>query len=281
MTLYSRIINHWNQTVNCLYLLFISIFTLVIIKPVLSHETWIEVENYNGGSGLPIIADFMIGENFKGDTLAHIPSKVVFSGLIDKYGNRELQGYAGDYPAISKTSRVGGLHILYYQTKPEVMLYKEFNKFEKFAYDYDLDWAIEAHRKRGLQLTNFTESYSRCAKALLWRDMPNGEDMPVGMPLELVLLKNPYENKIKSFPKFIMVRLLWNGEPLANRQIKVFRKDIGQSLVRVKTNFEGIASVSMEKSGVVMLNAVHIVPIEKTKKEVWHSFWASLTFEIK
>ena len=274
-------LNLITKTVNWNYLFLMSNFFLgFFIQPAACHETWIEAESFYGKAGTKILADFMVGQNFKGDSLAYIPENIQFAGVMDGLGKIELKGFAGDYPAINISPRQAGLQILYYYTKPERITYENFSEFEEFVRDNALEHIILEHHERKLKNKNFTEAYSRCAKALLWRGSSPGHDVAVGMPLEIILEDGLREVNDKGPLRPLVVRLLWQGKPKPGLQIKVFNRS-QMSLIKVKTNKFGRALIPITNTGLFMLNAVNIVPGEKSMNSDWHSYWASLTLMVK
>ena len=70
---------------------------------------------------------------------------------------------------------------------------------------------------------NITESFSRCAKALIKRGVQDGQDEVIGMPFEFVIENNPYDNGSKTGSE-IYARLLWEGKPHRFAQITIFNK---------------------------------------------------------
>jgi hypothetical protein len=139
---------------------------------------------------------------------------------------------------------------------------------------------VAEHRARGLPERDFSETYVRCAKALIQVGPVRDEDRdrPVGLPLELVALANPYAGPL---PDGLPVRLFWKGAPLADTQIAVFRESggsVGRTVTR--TGEDGVASIPVDGRGRFLLNAVRLDPADPNTGDEWHSHWASLTFAV-
>ncbi len=241
-----------------------------------AHEFWIEPARFRIESGGDIVADLKIGQDFKGDAHPYLPSRTKEAWVVDRDGKRPSRARVGDIPAFKEASGRSGLHILAYHSTPHRLTYTKPGKFERFLENQGLGWALTEHRKRGLKKIGFSEAYSRCAKALVQSGDGGGTDVVIGMPIELVAKANPYALRAAALP----VTLLWRGEPLANTQITVFREKDGLEVTKVRTGTNGDATIPLGDGGRFLLNAVHIIPWHEKPKDAWHSYWASLTFEI-
>ena len=97
------------------------------------------------------------------------------------------------------------------------------------------------------------------------------------MPAEFVAQENPYED---TTPETLRVLLLWEGKPLANRQVNVFRKGLDERAAIVRTDEAGIAEIPTAETGAYLINAVQILDgVTDPGNSPWESWWASLTFE--
>lgn len=258
----------------------IVVCALLVMAPLIggAHEYWIEPAEFRVEPGGPILADLKVGENFEGKVNPYHPNYSFGAWVVDGGELRNASSSTGDIPAFTEVAGGPGLHILAYYSRPARLTYTELGKFARFLAGKGLDWAIEEHRKRGLPETGFVEAFSRCAKALVQAGAGGGEDAFVGLPLELVAGANPYD--LPAGTAALPVTLLWQGEPLVNAQIAIFRDKDGVEVTKVQTDAEGKASIPLGAGGKFLLNAVHIIPWDKQPDDAWHSYWASLTFEI-
>lgn len=246
-----------------------------------AHEFWIEPQRFEIEPSQDLVADLRVGEYFKGNSQTYLPAKFVLFKVIDPAGTRPVKGRLGDTPAVDIPARGSGLHVIVYQSTPSSVTYDDLDDFASFARKQGLGWAVDAHRRRGLDTTDIKEGYTRYARTLVRVGDGAGQDRPVGMPLELVAVTNPYtadENED------ITVRLLWRGEGHANAQVTVFRKhsDCRTSRVTLRTDAEGRAVVPRGRGGRLLVNAVQLTePGERLPDRMgaaWESLWASLTF---
>lgn len=260
------------------------LFGLILVVYALAaaadaHEYWIEPLQFRLAAGKDIVANLRLGEEFKGNIHPFIPQRSLGTWLVNADGTRPWGARIGDIPAVREAPGPPGLHVLAYHSTAARLSYTEAGKFADFLDKNGLAWALEEHQRRGLPETGFDEAYSRCAKALIQSGDGEGDDAVIGMPLELVAGANPYT--LPPDASVLPVTLLWQGEPLADAQITVFRDRDGVGVEKVRTGPNGAASIPLGDGGRFLLNAIHIIPWDEMPADAWHSYWASLTFEIQ
>jgi len=262
--------------------LFRGLFILLcVVAPPMAaaaHEFWIDPVQFRLEASEEITANLRIGQEFKGDAYPFLPARSKGTWTVDADGMRPWRAQIGDMPAVNEAPGPSGLHVLSYYSTPSRLTYSEPGKFAKFLDESGLNWALEEHRQRGFEEVGFDEAFTRCAKALVQSGEGDGEDVIIGMPIELVANANPYELTLTD--AVMPVMLLWQGEPLADAQITVFRLKDELDITEVQTGPDGGALIPLAGGGKFLLNAVHIIPWDEQPDDVWHSYWASLTFEI-
>jgi uncharacterized GH25 family protein len=140
--------------------------------------------------------------------------------------------------------------------------------------------AISAQRaKRGQTGEPVKEVYSRCAKSLVavGGGAGAGFDRALGLPLELVPEVNPYTLKGGGE---LPVRLLYQGKPLAGALVMALQKDRPEPKLTARSDSKGRVKLRLDRPGVWLVKAVHMVPVARETGADWESFWASLTFEM-
>lgn len=246
-----------------------------------AHEFWIEPQRFEIEPSQDVVADLRVGEYFKGNSQTYLPANFVLFKAIDPAGTRPVKGRLGDTPAVNLPARGSGLHVIVYQSTPSSVTYDDLDDFASFARKQGLGWAVDAHRRRGLESTDIKEAYTRYARTLVRVGDGAGRDRPVGMPLELVAITNPYT---ASENEDITVRLLWRGEAHTGAQVTVFRKhsECRTSRTTLRTDAEGRAVVPRGPGGRLLVNAVQLTEpgegVPARMGAVWASLWASLTF---
>ena len=228
----------------------------------------------------PVSIDIMAGEMFKGHSLSYNP--VRFSRLQLAVRDRviDIKGRLGDLPAIRITPRTGGLHTILYQSTGSEIEYNTPQKFTDFAEQEGLGWLDEAHQRRGLPSSGFTETFYRYCKSLLDVGTGGGKDQARGLLAELITLENPYTFEGSHLP----VKLLWRGEPAVGTQVSIFHRSTDGAAIRsiAITDRFGVARIPLVDAGSYLLSAVLVEPGESNDPvdPVWVSHWASLTFAV-
>ncbi|MEQ9641046.1 MAG: DUF4198 domain-containing protein [Alphaproteobacteria bacterium] len=251
------------------------------LAPASAHEMWIEPHAFRLAPDTEIVADMRVGQKMKGYTLPYLEASIDRIGIVDPQARRELPGTMGDLPAIHVVPEAPGLQVLFYESRAERLGWAEFAKFESFLRTDGLAWVLEEHRKRGLPDSGFQEAYTRCAKALVQvGDGVAGNDVEVGLTVELVADVNPYTLAVGDT---LPVRALWRGKPFVGAQLRVFRRPPGETdavIVDFITDDAGQGRVPLAGPGVYLLSAVQMSEGLEKPADVWHSWWASLVFEV-
>ncbi len=255
---------------------------LFLQSPSFGHEYWIEPISFSPALGQQVSANLKVGSDLKGQSLAFIPQFTLSYQLMDAKGMLELEGAAGDRPALNFFPEQAGLNVIVYQTTKNRVTFSEWEVFEKYLVSEGMPEIIGRHRERGLPQTDFSESYSRYAKTLIDVDSTGtGNDAATGMIIELVAMQNPYSLQPG---EELGIQLLYRGEPLADNQISIFMQDQARTkelvVERVRTDENGQIKFVPEPGLMYLLNSIEIEEISGQGKLSWESFWASLTFAV-
>ena len=259
------------------YLAFLIVF---MSAPARAHEFWLEVTDFSPKASEPISVTHFVGQKFKGDSFPYVREWYQRYALVNVSGKTEIDGVDGNDPAVKLVIEQPGLAILTYLSKPNAIDFQTWQKYEKYLNEEGLESFKSRHRSQGKPDININELYTRCAKALIGVEDGKGSDRPIGMPLELVAIENPYT---LAPGKPMAVRLLYNGAPVKGVLVKVFDKNKPEEPLRLRTNKDGRVEFQLKPSSAYLLNAVHMVEPDQIKVNGrtfhWQSFWASLTFE--
>lgn len=267
------------------YLLSASLFIVCVYLPVhaRAHEVWITPQSYYSKTQTQVQADIRNGQNFVGDALRYRPNKIEALGFLTETDFLPITGRLGDQPAIQTDAPIAGQNILIYQSQPEKLFYKKFEKFADFVTEKADKDLLEIHKQRGLPEAGFTETYTRFAKTILVRDIPKKgiADRYSGMEVEFILEKTWLHKEARdSLP----IRLFYQGRPLAGAKVTVFEKSPDSKISR-KTYLSdkgGYVYVTPVSGYEYLIDHVTIRPIDPDKNPygaVWESLWASLTFK--
>lgn len=251
--------------------------------PALSHEFWLDAQEFQVDLGGEIQATLKNGETFEGGDLAYNARRAVLFDMIDANGRRDVGARAGDAPAFAQNAQADGLLTLLYQSTHSTLTYTSWEKFQKFA-DHKAFGDVRAqHDARGLPSDRFKESYVRFAKSLIGVGSSAGSDAPRGLEVEIVALKNPYTEDLSAG---LPVQVLYRDQPRIGAQVEVFERapDGAVKVWTVQTGADGAALIEVSSGHAYLLdNVVLRVPSQALADEkgaVWETLWAALTFGV-
>ena len=246
--------------------------------PAAAHEFWIAPQDGRVAPGAEIVADLKVGTMLRGEPYPYLSNR--FQSFTVTVGNSTtaVDGNEGDLPALAHAAERSGLHVIAQHTIAFRVTYDDWAVFRRYLADEGLDGLADRHRARGLPEVGFAERYTRDAKALVQVGPvdPADRDVRTGLPLELVAEANPYAAGIDVLP----VVLTWQGEPVANRRINIFRDDGTVTRTTATTDENGRAMIPLSGDGEYLLNAVRLRPVDDSPV-AWASHWATLSFKLQ
>jgi uncharacterized GH25 family protein len=74
--------------------------------------------------------------------------------------------------------------------------------------------------------------------------------------------------------------LLYHGAPLAGAKVAALPKDQPSRQIAARTDAQGRVRLVLDRPGVWLVKAVHMIPAPPGTGAEWESFWASLTFAL-
>lgn len=251
--------------------------------PSHSHEFWIDPVSATVAVGEPIVAVTRVGQTFEGNSYSYVPENFRLFEIAQGGMRVPVEGLIGDRPSLDQAAPGEGLAVILHVTRDYTLTYDEPDKFRDFVTHKDARWVLDAHAERGLPDADFSEAYSRYAKALVAVGEGEGEDSTFGLLTEITALANPYTDDVSGG---LPVRLAYDGAPRAGAQIEVFEKGENGAVevFTVRTDDAGEATVPVKPGRRYMLDAVVLrEPAEALAQEtgvVWESLWANLTFTV-
>lgn len=246
-----------------------------------AHEFWIDPVAHMVAPGEPVVADLRVGEAYEGAGYSYIPNNfrrfdVAMNGEV-----APVAGTVGDRPAMTLPSEEEGLLVVIHETTDMIVVWDEWERFESFLEHKDLTWGLAEHDARGLPRAPVRERYSRYAKSLIAVGSGAGEDIEAGLLTEIVALENPYTGEMSDG---LDIRVLYQGEPLAETQVEVFEKAADGTVETsyLRTDAEGEVTVPVRPGHRYMLDAVVLRPLDMVgeKDPSWESLWANMTLEV-
>ena len=258
-------------------LIFIIILTS-ISKISLSHEFWIDPENYHLSNNEKVIANIFIGENFEGSPIPFTKEYFKIAFLHSKDGKSKIKGRLGDIPALNIKKMSKGLNVIQIESVTKYVEYKKLVKFEIFTREKGYPNLAQKHKENNYP-DNFFESYKRYAKSLISVDNFNGSDVDTNMELELIFLDNPLKNLNES--KRILLE--YKNKILADHKVSIMSFNNGYFKKEYfRTNEAGYFDFLFKKDTKYLIESVVIIKGSNKKKDnyaKWHSLWTSYTLK--
>lgn len=243
---------------------------LLLAGPAMAHDFWIEPSSFRPAPGERVAVRLRVGERMQGDPVPRNPDRIERFAAVGPEGEAEVVGIAGSDPA-GWTSPAGpGLHWIVFDSN-HASLEQAGPKFDEYLGEEGLERIREMRRGSG----PVKEIYSRCAKSMLRvGDGSTGHDRALGLELELIPEKDPYSLEPG---EALPLRLLYRGEPLDGALVVAMASP--EARVAARTS-GGRVSLKLDRPGLWLVKAVHMVPAPEGSGAEWESLWASLTFEL-
>jgi hypothetical protein len=155
----------------------------------------------------------------------------------------------------------------------------EADEFNNYLVSDGLLHIYQLRRKEGALDKPGRERYSKSPKAIMQVGTDGGGDPSrvVGLPLEIVPLRNPFALRVGDT---LRVRVLFRDKPLAGAMLGWDVPGEGSlPLGTVRTDSKGEALVPISQTGLTTIRLTHMIRPNETEYE-WESFWTTLTFRI-
>ena len=248
----------------------LTLLGLMLAGPAMAHDFWIEPSSFRPAPGERVAVRLRVGENLKGDPVPRNPGRIERFAAVGPAGEAEVTGVEGVDPAGWASPAGPGLHWLVFDSN-HASVEQTGPKFDAYLGEEGLERIRELRKGSG----PVKEIYSRCAKSLIRvGEGSAGYDRELGLELELVPEKDPYALKPG---EALPVRLLYRGKPLEGALVV----GMASSDARISARTAGgRASLILDRPGLWLIKAVHMIPAPPGSGAEWESLWASLTFEL-
>lgn len=257
------------------------LFLLTSASVARAHDFWIEPSTFTPAPGQRVAMRLRVGQGLQGDPVPRDPALVVRFVTVGPSGEAPVAGVPNTEPAGFTAFPAAGLYTVAFESR-RAPVELDGAKFESYLKEEGLESIAALRARKGRSGAGAKEVFSRCAKSLIAAGGAAGPgfDRVLGQRLELVAEKNPYGFKGSGE---LPVRLLYEGKPLAGALIVAIRR--GQpgapaAKVAVRSDAKGRATLKLDKPGLWMVKAVHMIPAPPDSGAEWESFWASLTFAL-
>jgi uncharacterized GH25 family protein len=254
-----------------------ALLAILSIPALRAHDFWIAPSTFTPALGQRVAVRLRVGEALRGDPVPRDPSLIARFLTAGPAGDAPVPGRAFTDPAGVVAFQQPGLHTIVYdgQRYPVEL---DAAKFETYLKEEGLEKISALRAQRGQSAAAVKEVFSRCAKSLIAVAGGGGAgwDRVLGQRLELVAEKNPYA---LAGGGELPVRLLYQGKPLASALVQALQRDRAGAKT-ARTDRHGRARLALDRPGLWLVKAVHMVPAPREIAADWESFWASLTFEV-
>ncbi|MFL6193715.1 MAG: DUF4198 domain-containing protein [Thermoanaerobaculia bacterium] len=252
-----------------------------------AHDFWLEPSTFTPAPGQRVAMRLRVGQGLQGDPVPRDPALLVRFVTVGPSGEAPVPGVPSTEPAGFTAFPAPGLYTVAYESR-RAPVELDGPKFESYLKEEGLETIAALRARKGRSAAGAKEVFSRCAKSLIAAGGAAGPgfDRVLGQRLELVAEKDPYGFKGSGE---LPVRLLYEGKPLAGALIVAMRR--GQpgapaaaaamaAKVAVRSDAKGRATLKLDKPGLWLIKAVHMIPAPPDSGADWESFWASLTFAL-
>jgi uncharacterized GH25 family protein len=174
-----------------------------------------------------------------------------------------------------------GAYIVVLQTDDRAQTHLPALRFNDYLKVEGVTPALEQRTRLNRMDADESESYSRCAKAILQSGPASAESQtqitrPLGLPLEIVPERNPY-----ALPRSatLPVRVIYEGRPLPGALVKLTRLESDATPFETHlTDASGRAVFSLPNTGTWLLNVVWTKPQPPSAETDYETVFSSLSF---
>ncbi|MFN0241633.1 MAG: DUF4198 domain-containing protein [Planctomycetota bacterium] len=259
------------------------LFLLALLASVAhAHDFWIAPASFRAEVGARVDVQLYVGEQLRGEPVARNPERIHSFRAHGADGTElAIPGVDGKTPAGYWKPRGAGAATIVYRSQP-ALLALEARKFDSYLREEGLERIVELRAQRGHASKPGRERYSRCAKSLVWvgAQPPTSAasiDTALGLPLELCVAENPYALQPGAE---LCVQVTFEGRPVGGVLVGCASSAAPEREVRKRSDAEGRVRLTLDREGLWLVRAVHMIPCPDTADADWESFWASVTFEL-
>lgn len=260
--------------------LVITFALLLVLFVAQAHEFWLQADRYFLKTGDKVQLKFMVGENFMGEPWDLRVHRVESLVAIETGATRSL----GD--SIDRES--GTLSVKFMKPGTKLLAMESNAAFIELEPDLFNDYLKEdgldevyAFREKNKALgSKAREHYSRHTKLFVQVGETRDDvyQKVMGMPIELVPQRNPYELKKGDKCRFLV---LFNGKPLFGAKVRVWNRfDNRTTIQNLYAQKDGMVEMQISNPGSWMVSVVKMVASQDPAAD-WRSYWGSLVFAVK
>ena len=245
---------------------------------VTAHEFWLQPDRFLYAAGQTISLRFWVGENFEGENWKGNRAAVEKIQLRQNDVSDELTEDLGSEPgdSLELALHEEGTAMISFRSKNK-FIQLDAAKFNDYLNEDGLQTALDYRKTHQENDSAGTEFYQRSVKTILQigKTRSNCCLKATDLPLDIVPLKNPYDQQLKDSLHFVV---RFRGEPLRGQLMKIWHQTKKKKKkAESKTDDRGQISFAFSKEGKWMLSTVNMVRINDTTAQ-WQSYWSSCTW---
>jgi uncharacterized GH25 family protein len=260
----------------------IAVLILLAAASLTAHDTWLVPQQFRVEPGKPVQVALNTSEAFPTSEAAAQPDRIASFEAVTSGGRVAVTGYRAEGKSLVAEVTPGtGTTIVAAATRPRLIVLKP-EQFHEYITAERLEAIVAARKQRGEDSKNGRERYSKIAKLALCASGRGGAPPhePLGLRVEIVPLVNPcFLEKGDT----LEVEVFFDGQPLANVWVTGGYEGVhGHDYpVWVRTDAEGYAEISLDRSGAWFVRVLHMVPSTEFEDAEWQSWFSTLTFEVR
>lgn len=253
----------------------ITFYFVIFMSNTYAHEFWLQPNTYIATEGEEIQVNWRVGMEFRGQSSVYIPDMSTYVGMHKEGQLLELNPRFAAKPTL--TFNTGpGTTIGVTESADFIVDYESYDAFFTFIKkEHLIDQLIEPTEP---PTGKIFESYRRFTKTLISTEAHAWKDSLVGLNFEWLLTRDG-DN--------LRGTLFINNEPAANYPVKLFAKSTQNSsdvsVQKITTDSTGkILFTNLQADYIYLINAIKLrpsTPDDKFDETLWHSDWASTTFQ--
>lgn len=266
--------------INAWALTLVAASAILFLSRAAAHDLWL-VPPASAKSNEKAAVSAVSGTKFPSGDHAPDPAKfakrivVAPDGTVAEADAGGIKDKAG---VLAWMPTQNGVYAVAVQTTPKI-LKLDAEAFNDYLVSDGLPHVYRQRAKEKSLDQPAVERYSKSPKALVRVGDGKGGDpcKPLGLPLEIVPLTDPFSRKVGDTLK---VRVLFDGKPLADANLGWDHPGDGQDPAgTARTDAKGEALIPVARAGLMTIRLTHMTR-PKAKDYEWESFWTTLTFHL-
>jgi uncharacterized GH25 family protein len=237
-----------------------------------AHEFWIEPQTFTPAPSQALRIGLRVGERLLGEPVRRETVKIRRFELVSESGASQVVGRDGGSQSFARAAGPGA-HVIVYQSNPQPISFAPAD-FAKYAREEGLSHIV-AQSTAPAEAGVVREVYTRCAKSIVpFGDGP-GADRRVGLPLEIIA-----ERPATPGAATRGFRVVFESAPLADATVVACRRGEPTRLLRAQTDSNGAVTLPISQGDDWIVTTIHMTRAAPELTAAWHSYWASLTFQV-